>query len=540
MIAKVKRGSRMRGLAGYLVGPGKSNEHTNPHLIAGDPSIMGFFGNRELGFEDARMLGLMLDQPQRGFDTDVYGGYVWHVPMSVAAREGRLDDSLWKDIVYDFLREMGYDESEGRAPVMWAAVHHGTSVEGNDHIHLVVNLVREDGSKCDVWLDHFRAHDAARVLETKYGLEELESHKSGRGSRGYEKAELATAAKNGKTEPARFELERAVRAAATSSLDEGEFVRRLRGTGVLVRPYYASGRTDVVTGYSVALRPAAGDRAIWYGGGRLAHDLKLPRLRGEWPDRPETASAAVAEWNATANRKPPVAPGREHETITDARWLRAVDDVRLLREHMRTVPITDRDSWSRAARDAAGTLAAWSRKVEGNTPGPLAEASRALAKSAHTVDRPVDPRPTNMPSAAGAAAIMMQAAKGGQGTMAMAVMLRQLRNLAKAIYDTHKLQDEIRRANEIAAVARGQLARVKAQLPALPVSETPEKSGPRFAPAAVAVAEKKTVAELMALDFPDKKPTSRPAAKPNLGEQPEHLRKKPGPHRDRGHNVRFE
>jgi hypothetical protein len=52
--------------------------------------------------------------------------------------------------------------------------------------------------------------------------------------------------------------------------------RRARHEGLLVRPRYAAGRTDVVTGYSVAERPRKGERAVWFGGNSLGRDLALP------------------------------------------------------------------------------------------------------------------------------------------------------------------------------------------------------------------------------------------------------------------------
>jgi hypothetical protein len=42
-------------------------------------------------------------------------------------------------------------------------------------------------------------------------------------------------------------------------MDEAEFVRRSCQEGLLVRPRYAAGRTDVITGYSVAERPRMGE-----------------------------------------------------------------------------------------------------------------------------------------------------------------------------------------------------------------------------------------------------------------------------------------
>ena len=58
---------------------------------------------------------------------------------------------------------------------------------------------------------------------------------------------------------------------------------RLRGEGLVARPRYAKDDPRQVVGYSVADR--AGDpegRLIWYGGGRLGKDLRLPALRQRW------------------------------------------------------------------------------------------------------------------------------------------------------------------------------------------------------------------------------------------------------------------
>lgn len=42
MIPNVVRGDRMGGLMVYLAGPGRQNEHTEPHLVAGDPAMMAW------------------------------------------------------------------------------------------------------------------------------------------------------------------------------------------------------------------------------------------------------------------------------------------------------------------------------------------------------------------------------------------------------------------------------------------------------------------------------------------------------------------
>ena len=161
-------------------------------------------------------------------------------------------------------------------------------------------------------------------------------------------------------------LERTVRAASTASLDEGEFVRRLRRGGVLIRPRLRRG-DDVVAGYSIAVGPATGDKPIWFGGGRLARDLTLPRLREGWPDRPETAQGAVEEWRATSKNPwqyRPAAPGREESTPDPQLWKQYTDELAQLRKQLRDVPVTDRATWAHVARETSGAFAAWSWRVE--------------------------------------------------------------------------------------------------------------------------------------------------------------------------------
>ncbi len=468
MMPNVVRGDRMRGLLGYLVGPGKRNEHSDPHLVAGAESIVTWFSDTELSMEDAGNLASMLDQTRTAFGVEISQGHVWHCSISLRAEEGRIPDEKWSEIANRFVDEMGFTSASGKAPCAWVAVHHGQSINGNDHIHLAVNLIREDGTKTFLRGDYKKAQDVCRKLEKEFGLEELESAAAGRSSRGFKEGELTTARRSGKDEPARFELARKVRAAASASESEAEFVRRARRMGVLVRPRYASGRTDVVMGYSAAARPPAGEKAVWYGGGQLAHDLALPRLRDGWPDRPESASAAVAEWNAAAKHKRPVAPGREMAEVSEEMWTNCHNDLQALRDQLKSVPLDDQGTWAVVAKETAAAFAAWSYRVEGDQPGPLAAVSDSLAKSAHLITRPAKPKRAGLASASGTVMLLLQASKGGHGTVSMAIMARQLANLAKVMHDTHKAQGELRRAHEIERSIRGQLQSVRAGLPPIP------------------------------------------------------------------------
>lgn len=476
----------MAGLMAYLAGPGRANEHTEPHLVAGDPAMLAWHDDDELGRDSAYAIARHLDRPSKALGVEVPGGHVWHCSLSLRAEEGQLPDEKWRAIAESFVDRMGFGDHEGtKAPMRWIAVRHGLSTNGNDHVHLVVSLVREDGTKASIHNDRIRARDLCRELELEYGLEPLESAGRGRASVPFQYGEREAVARRrarGRFEQARraglvpgewgslpqadrdgliaaettadqprWELARKVRACATASVDEAEFVRRLRQHGVLVRPRFADGRTDVVTGYSVASKPVAGERPIWYGGGHLGKDLTLPRLRAEWPDTPYGADAAVGEWAAAKRGRRPVAPGREVAAPDPEVWQQVSRELEQLREQLRSVPVGDRETWARVARQSAGVFAAWSAGVE-SEPGPLAATADALARSAETIRAPKSPRVV-LPSAAGAAYLMLAANK--PGVAGQAAVLRQMANLAKALHDMHQAEGAVRRA---AAVQRAVLS----------------------------------------------------------------------------------
>jgi len=463
----ITRGQRMSGLLVYLAGPGRANEHTEPHLVAGDSAILAWHDDVELDRDAALAVARELDHPRRLFGVQVPGGSVWHCSLSLAAEEGELSDERWAAVAADFVDGMGLSASSGKAPCRWVAVRHGTSAAGNDHIHLAVSLVREDGTKASTWNDRPKAQTLAGELERRHGLLVLESRSAGRGDRGLKPAELAKTAKAGAVEPARVALARAVRGCAAAAADEGEFVRRLRRAGVLARPRYAAGRDDVVVGFSVAQKPAAGGRPVWYGGGQLARDLTLPRLRGDWPDSPAAAATAAGEWTAAKRGRRVVAPGREQTVPDPEQWQRYTQQVAEFRRSLSGVDPGDRAVWARVAKETSGAFAAWSLATE-PTPGPLAATAAALARSAQLRARDVASPRAPAPSVKGAALLLASAARGGKGTVGQAVLLRQLAHTAIALRDAHAAVSEARRAAEIATVLNTQLTQVRDTLPAPP------------------------------------------------------------------------
>ncbi|MGC4815806.1 relaxase/mobilization nuclease domain-containing protein, partial [Micromonospora sp. DT228] len=153
MIPKVTYGTRVRGLLEYLWGPGKAEEHINPHLVAGyDDASLLTPGRHDRDGERWSLdeLAARLDAPQIAAGERGVKQYVWQCSLSLPAQEGQLDDATWGRIAGRFVAEMGFTGSPDRAGCRWIAVRHGLSARGNDHVHLVVTLATEDGAP--VWL----------------------------------------------------------------------------------------------------------------------------------------------------------------------------------------------------------------------------------------------------------------------------------------------------------------------------------------------------------------------------------------------------
>jgi len=320
-------GGRVRGLVEYLFGPGRSDEHTDPHVIAAyDPILVGDRGDTVLG---RKMLAAELDFTRAEMRPEVKEKFVWHGVVSVDTDDGHLSAPQWEDIATTVTDHLGFNP-DGEARVRWIAVHHGDSAGGNDHIHLVANLINDEGRKHKfVRPPGVMMGEVRKDLEVKHGLK-LVGHDKGSGLGAYTQAETrraveqrhTAAAEKGvpavvvkRAEPESVRLERAVRAAASAATDEADFLHHLHEQDVVVRPRFATGDRSTVVGMSVALPTDGGGQSlIWHGGGRLAQDLTLPAIRKQWGQTPQQQSAAVDVWHQLGvGGTPPPAPGERAE-----------------------------------------------------------------------------------------------------------------------------------------------------------------------------------------------------------------------------------
>jgi len=279
VIGKVLRGTRAGRLLYYLYGPGKANEHTDPHLVAGfrDPAELEP-PRRPDGSRDFRRLTGLLAQPLAALKGPGYDEPVWHCSVRAAPGDRTLSDAEWAQAAEDIMHRTGLAPSEDDAGVRWVAVRHA-----GDHVHIVATLARQDGSRPRIWNDFYRVREACQAAEERYGLR-LTAPADRTAAKRPSRAETEQAARRGWDEPPRVALRRHVCAAAAGARSEQEFFDRLADAGVLARKRHSTIRPGEVTGYAVGLPQHASREGglIWYGGGKLAADLTLPKLRRRW------------------------------------------------------------------------------------------------------------------------------------------------------------------------------------------------------------------------------------------------------------------
>ena len=139
------RGKRVEPLIYYLYGPGRHEEHTDPHIVAGwrhpaelEPPL------RADGTRDFRRLFGLLNQPHAAMGK-LRGptGRCGTARCAPPPRDKTLSDDEWAQIAGDVMNRTGLspygEEDDG---VRWIAVRHG-----DDHIHIVAMLARQDGRR---------------------------------------------------------------------------------------------------------------------------------------------------------------------------------------------------------------------------------------------------------------------------------------------------------------------------------------------------------------------------------------------------------
>ena len=494
MIFKVTRGTDMGHLVRYLFneqsGPDKANEHTDCHAVAAEDGVEVPLGRQLSKAEQAELTG-MLCVASDLYGTHIGAGNVWHLSLATKGGVDRdLSDEEWAEVARTVMARVGFAGPEVGEPCAWVAVRHGKSGNGNDHLHVAVNLVREGGRAASTHKLFPILGAVCAEMEARYGLTVVEGRTKKAGMPGLSRSEIHKAARAGRGAPERLEVARAVRAAAVGSRTEDEFVRRLRQAGVAVKPRYDRSGLHRVVGYSVAQQPAEGGTAVFFSGGSLAKDLTLPALRKGWEPvvddgragaewgryrDPGASSDEVAPgvhrrygWSEAAGewgpgRTPAASDGRESETYDAGQWAVAATRLAGVVRDLAAVPASDEGAWQAAAQGAAGMLAGMSGRLE-PTPGPLARAADVLARSAQPTTRRAGPPSTKVGAGTmrTVTALMAQAQITEEVALAWQLVLAELLRLAQAIQQAHVARGDAAQAARLAGDARTALEQARA------------------------------------------------------------------------------
>ena len=485
MIGKIStpRGAHVPPLLYYLFGPGRREEHTDPHIVAGwrhpadlEPPL------RPDGKRDFTKLTSLLLQPQAALGKRAYARPVWHCAMRAAPEDRLLSDDEWASIAHDVMHRTGLSPyGQEDEAVRWVAVRHG-----EDHIHLVAMLARQDGDKPSLSWERYIVRAACLAAEQHYGLRST-APADHTAARCPTRAESEKATRHGLEEAPRITLRRQVTTAAAAAGSEDEFFARLDQAAVLVRKRFSITSPGQVTGYSVALSAdtTKDGGPVWYGGGKLAADLSWPKLKQRW----------------TPTR---TAPGRPHLTLTaeerNALWdhaaRAAADATAQIRTLARTNPAAAADTaW--ATSDTLHTAAA-------------ALGSRILRQAADAYDRAARPPYGRIPPPSPAGNQLRQAARllsafaclTGDRSMTSIVLITKLAELAEAVAELRHAQQHAAQAAAARTAAEQLYAAAR---PAPPAQPRPAQHA-------------STAAQLARQSFPH---PARPATRPETPGQPD-------------------
>ncbi len=209
-----------------------------------------------------------------------------------------LSDQQWAEAARELMARTGLAPDGDADAVRWVAIRHA-----EDHIHVVATLARTDGGRPVVWNDGYRVRDACRAIERRFGLRST-APADRTAARCPKRGEHEKTARHGRAEVPRVALRRHVQLAAAGARSEQEFFARLRAANVLVRQRFSQRDPTQLSGYAVALPgDHNGDgRPVWFGGGKLAADLTLPRLRHRWRPSQPSAGPSPADYYPVSGR----------------------------------------------------------------------------------------------------------------------------------------------------------------------------------------------------------------------------------------------
>ncbi|WP_433855488.1 relaxase/mobilization nuclease domain-containing protein [Streptomyces kronopolitis] len=315
MVPKIRRGSRTHGLLVYLYGPGKRDEHIDPHLVGSWDDFAPDPGRDTSAHPDPKAtlarLTAALDLRVKQAGDRAPAKHVWHCSVRTDPGDRMLTDAEWNTVARRLVAATGIAPAGDPDGCRWVAVRHA-----DDHIHILATMVRGDLRRPRMNYDFKKAQAECRRIEKEWGLRRLNPG-DGTGSKAPTSAERFKAERTGRPEPSRETLREAVRQSLAGAATEEEFFTRLREAGLRVKIRTAP--SGDALGYNVAL---PGDRnrngePVWYPGSKLAPDLSLPKIRLRLADDTVDQTTPSATISSRPDRSPPARARRSAAGIAE-------------------------------------------------------------------------------------------------------------------------------------------------------------------------------------------------------------------------------
>ncbi|MFD5030251.1 relaxase/mobilization nuclease domain-containing protein [Streptomyces sp. NPDC058405] len=282
MVPKIRRGSRTHGLLVYLYGPGRRDEHTDPHLVGSWDGFAPDPGRDTSPDLDPKVtlarLAAALDLRVKQAGPKAPAEHVWHCSVRTDPGDRTLTDEEWNTVARRLVHAVNLAPEGDPDGCRWVAVRHA-----DDHIHILATMVRGDLRRPRMNYDFKKAQAECRRIEQEMDLRRLKPG-DGTGAKTPTSAERFKAERTGRLETPRETLREAVRQAVAGAASEAEFFTRLREAGLRVKLRHAP--SGDVLGYTVAL---PGDRnrdrePVWFAGSTLAPDLSYPKIQRRLAD----------------------------------------------------------------------------------------------------------------------------------------------------------------------------------------------------------------------------------------------------------------
>ncbi|MEV4559414.1 hypothetical protein AB0K51_20815 [Kitasatospora sp. NPDC049285] len=273
MIPDISTGNTPRPLLSYLYGPGRREEHEDPHLVA----AWDMYGAPDPGRDPGATVGQLasrLDQHARLRAAELGAmppSRVWHCSVRTAPEDPLLTDDQWAQVARRIVAATGLAPARGPG-CRWVAVRHAVH-----HIHIAGVSVLPDGSRPAMHRDSTRAQAECRAIEAEWGLRLI-----GQGERATTSfpttAEIIKAEQQGWAEPSRVWLQQRMHEAVAGARSVAEYAAALASDGVLLR--WRVDESGARIGYSLARPGDTGTSGmpVYFAAGRLDSALTLPRL----------------------------------------------------------------------------------------------------------------------------------------------------------------------------------------------------------------------------------------------------------------------